>query len=63
MCPNWNSFTVYEIVSNGVVVMGNNSPYKIVGIIRRVRLMIFDETIKTLNEVRHVLDLKRNLIS
>lgn len=44
------------------MVMVNNAPCKIIGI-RNIRIKIFDVTTKTLNEVRCVPNLKRNLIS
>ena len=42
--------------------MGNNAPCKIasVGI---VRSKMFDRVVMTLGDIRHILDLKRNLIS
>ena len=42
--------------------MGNNVVCKIVGI-SAVRIRMHDGTIKTLKNVRHIPDLKRNLIS
>ena len=42
--------------------MGNNAPCKIVGI-GTVRIKMFDGVVRTLSDVRHVPDLKRNLIS
>ena len=61
MCPNRDWFSTYEIVFKGVVLMGNNASCKIAsnGI---VRIKIFDRVVKTLGNVRHVPDLKRNLI-
>ncbi|KAG8474393.1 hypothetical protein CXB51_033749 [Gossypium anomalum] len=32
MSPNWDWFTIYEIVSEGVVLMGNNASCKITGV-------------------------------
>ena len=42
--------------------MGNNAPRKIVGI-GTVRIKMFDGVVRTLGDVRHVPDLKKNLIS
>ena len=42
--------------------MANNASYKLIGI-GIVRIKMFDGVVYTLGDVRHVLDLKRNLIS
>ena len=42
--------------------MGNEAPCKIVGICT-VRIKMFDGIIRTLGDVKHVPDLKRNIIS
>ncbi|KAG8501537.1 hypothetical protein CXB51_004025 [Gossypium anomalum] len=62
MSPNRDWFTTYETVSEGVVLMGNNTSCKIacVGIIR---VKMFDGVVRTLSDVRHGPELKRNLIS
>ena len=46
----------------GVVLMGNNASSKVAGI-GTVRIRMFDGVVRTLGDVRHVPDLKRNLIS
>ena len=61
MCPNRDWVSTYEIVSKGVVVMGNNASCKIAGI-GMVRIKMFDGVVRTLGDVRHVPDLNRNLI-
>ena len=61
ICPNQDWFSTYETVSKGVMLMGNNIPCKIV-VIRTVRIKMFDGVVRTVGEVRHILDLKRNLI-
>ncbi|KAH0640081.1 hypothetical protein KY285_036667 [Solanum tuberosum] len=48
--------------SGGTVLMGNNATCKIVGI-GSVRVRCHDGTVRTITEVRHVPDLKKNLIS
>ena len=61
MCPNRDWFSTYETTFKGVVLMGNNASCKIAGN-RLVRIKMFDGVVKTLGDVRHVPDLKRNLI-
>ena len=46
----------------GAVLMGNNVSCKLVGI-GTVRIRMFDGVVRTLGDVIHVPDLKRNLIS
>ena len=60
MCPNRDWFSTYEIVSKGAV--GNDASFKITGV-GTFRIKMFDGTFKTLWDVKHALDLKRNLIS
>lgn len=43
------------------MVISNNAPYKITCIIR-VRLWIFDEIVRIVDKVKHILNLKRDLI-
>ncbi|KAG8474336.1 hypothetical protein CXB51_034001 [Gossypium anomalum] len=62
MSPKWDWFTSYEIVSEGVVLMGNNASCKIIGV-GTIKVKMFDGVVRTLSDVRHVLELKRNLIS
>ena len=62
MCPDQSLFTTYNRFNRGEVLMGNNSLYKVVGL-ETIRFKMFDEMIRQLREVRHVPDLKRNLIS
>ena len=61
MCPDKNLvfFSIYMLFNGGEVMMGNNSLCKLIGL-GTIRLKMFDGVI---NEVRHVSDLKRNLIS
>ncbi|KAG8490426.1 hypothetical protein CXB51_013710 [Gossypium anomalum] len=61
MNPNRDWFTTYETVSKGVVLMGNNASCKIAGF-RTIKVKLFDGVVKTLSDVRHVPELKRNLI-
>ena len=61
MCLNRDWFSTYETVFKGVVLMGNNASCKIASN-GTVRIKMFDGVVKTLGNVRHVPDLKRNLI-
>ncbi|XP_075110563.1 putative mitochondrial protein AtMg00300 [Nicotiana tabacum] len=54
-------FSSYE-KSGGIVVMGNNATCAIVGI-GSVRVCYHDGVVRTITQVRHVPDLKKNLIS
>ena len=62
MSPNRNWFIDYEPVNEGSVIMGNDHKCHIVGICKIV-IKNFDGTLTTLDKVRHIPDLKRNLIS
>ncbi|KAG8488618.1 hypothetical protein CXB51_016586 [Gossypium anomalum] len=62
MSPNRDWFTTYETVSEGVVLMGNNASCKIVSV-GTIKVKMFDGVVRTLSDVRHVPELKRNLIS
>ncbi|KAH9678917.1 hypothetical protein KPL71_025907 [Citrus sinensis] len=62
MCPDRNFFSSYRLFNGGEVMMGNNSLCKVVGL-GTIRLKMFDGVIRELSEVRHVPELKRNLIS
>ncbi|KAG8473757.1 hypothetical protein CXB51_035572 [Gossypium anomalum] len=62
MSPNRDWFTTYEIVSKGVILMGNNASCKIAGVVT-IKVKMFDRVVRTLSDMRHVPELKRNLIS
>lgn len=62
MCPNKHWFYDYQLFDGGQVVMGNNATCTVVGI-GSIKLKLNDGTEKILTKVRHVPDLKRNLIS
>ena len=62
MTSNRDWFSKYEPVHKGAVLMGNNASCKVAGI-GIVRIKMFDGVIPTLGDLRHVPDLKRNLIS
>lgn len=54
-------FSTYGIDSKGVVVTMNNTPCRIAGI-GIVRIKMFDRIVRILDAMRHVQDLKKNLI-
>ena len=62
MCPSRESFFEYKSTDGGKVLMGNNFSCRVVGI-GKVALRNFDGEIMILNNVRHIPDLRRNLIS
>jgi hypothetical protein len=62
MFPKRDWFTIYDSVNCGSVLMGNNVPCKIVGI-GIIRIMMHDGIVRTLANVPHIPDLKKNLIS
>nr|KYP38714.1 Retrovirus-related Pol polyprotein from transposon TNT 1-94 [Cajanus cajan] len=62
MCPIRSWFLTYEKKSGGDVFMGNDMACKTIGI-RTIQIKMHDGVIRTLTEVRHVPDLKKNLIS
>ena len=62
MCPNRDWFATYEPVEGGTVLMGDNSTCKVAGI-DSDQIKMFDGIVRTLTDVRHIPDLKRNLIS
>ena len=62
MCPNRDWFGTYEPCNGGNVLMGNDEPYKAIGM-STIKIKIPDEAVRTLGGVRHVPALKKNLIS
>ena len=62
MCPFGSYFNEYQEFDSGRVIMGNNSICKIIGI-EDVSLKLHDGSIRVIKQVKHVPDLKRNLIS
>ena len=55
-------FSSYQEVNHGKVLLGNNMSCSVVGI-GIVAINMFDGMTRTLKEVRHISDLKRNLLS
>ena len=62
MCLHRNWYSTYQSIDDGVVYMGNDVTCKTVGI-GSIRIRMFDGIVRTLTNVRHVPDLKKNLIS
>ena len=60
MCPHRSYFVTFEEESGGNVQMSNNAPCKLVGI-GSIQIRMHDGIVRTLTEVRHVLELKKNL--
>ncbi|KAG8499179.1 hypothetical protein CXB51_005552 [Gossypium anomalum] len=52
MSPNRDWFTTYEIVSGGVVLMGNNASCKIAGV-GTIKVKMFDGVVRTLSDIWH----------
>ena len=50
------------IIDDGNVLMRNNMPSKTIGIVS-IKIRMHDSIVRTLSNVRHVPDLKKNLIS
>jgi hypothetical protein len=57
---NW--FITYQSIDDGIVYMGNDISCKVVGI-GSIRIKMFDGSVKILTDVRHVPELRNNLIS
>jgi hypothetical protein len=62
MCLHRHWFVTYQSIDDGIVYMGNDISCKVVGI-GSIRIKMFDGTVKILTDVRHVPELRKNLIS
>lgn len=62
MCANKEWFHTYKPLNGGVVLLGNHKTCKTVGI-GSVRIKMHDGIVRTLDKVRYVPELKKNLIS
>ena len=62
MTPNKDWFNTYRSVNSGSILMGSDVSCKVAGI-GNIRIKMFDGVVRTLCDVRHVLDLQKNLIS
>lgn len=62
MCPKRSWFSEYNQLSGGRVLMGNNNSCTVVGI-GTIVIKLDDGTIYKLKQFRHVLELRKNLVS
>ncbi|KAH1090833.1 hypothetical protein J1N35_018090 [Gossypium stocksii] len=62
MCPNRKWFSTYSSVEGRVLRMRNDSSSKVIGT-GTIKIRMHNGTIRTLSDVRYVLDLQKNLIS
>nr|GEW11025.1 retrovirus-related Pol polyprotein from transposon TNT 1-94 [Tanacetum cinerariifolium] len=62
MIPHRSLFTTYESFNGGNVYMGNNSICPIIRL-GNIQVKMYDGVVRTITGVRHVPDLKKNLIS
>ena len=62
MSPNRSLFDTYKSCEGSSVMMGNRTSCKMVGI-GTVKIKMFDGVVRTLTDVRHIPDLRLNLIS
>jgi hypothetical protein len=62
MCLHRNWFSTYQSIDDGVFFMGNDFYCKIVGV-GSVHIKMHDGFVRTLKDVSHVLELRKNLIS
>lgn len=62
MCRNKDVSSTYKSIEGGLILMDNGIPCKILGI-GTVKIKMHDGVLRTLTSVRHVPDLKMNLIS
>ena len=60
MCSN-ERLSTYEPFEGGTILKGNDDACKTVGI-RSIRMKMFDRQVKTLKNVRHVSDLRKNIL-
>jgi hypothetical protein len=60
--PQRNWFDTYRSVNCGYVQMGNDTTYTIIGM-GTIKIKISNGVVRTLEEVRHIPDMKKNLIS
>lgn len=62
MCPNQNWFSTYETASKSAFMICKNASCRVDGI-GIVIIKMFDGVIRIFGDVRHVPDLKKDLIS
>jgi hypothetical protein len=59
--PHRSWFDTYRLVNCSSVRMGNDASCKVIGI-GTIKIKMFDNVVRTLGEVKHVLEMKKNLI-
>ena len=62
MTPKKDWFDTYKLYNGGMVQMGNDASCSVIGI-GIVKIKMFDRVVRVLSNVRHVPDLRNNLIS
>ncbi|CAL1380356.1 unnamed protein product [Linum trigynum] len=62
MCPSRDCFSTYEHIDGGHVSMANGALCKIVGR-GSIRMRTYDGSIRTLNNIMHIPEITKNLIS
>ena len=62
MTPNKDWFNTYMSVNFGFVLIGNDASCEVAGI-GNISIKMFDGVVRTLCDVRHVPDLRKNMIS
>ena len=62
MTPKKDWFDTYRLVNSGSVLMGNDASYRVIRM-GNIRVKMFNDVIRTLCDVIHVPDLRKNLIS
>ncbi|KAK4590942.1 hypothetical protein RGQ29_021226 [Quercus rubra] len=62
MTPKKDWFDTYKPYNDGMVQMGNDATCPVIGN-GTMKIKMFDGVVRVLSNVRHVLDLRKNLIS
>ena len=62
MTPNRDWFDTYRSINSGIVTISNGAHCKITSI-GNIRIKMFDSVIRMLCDVRHILEVEKNLIS
>jgi len=62
VCPKREWFSTYKPYDGGSVLLGNDIVFKTIGI-SNIHMRMFDGQVRTLMNLRHILDLRKNLLS
>src|SRR3954466_7974382 len=62
MCPRREWFSTYQPCDGGSVLMGNDAECNVIGT-GNIRMRMFDGQVRILSNVRHVPDMRKNLLS